>query len=173
MRHVTTRNSFELGNARFEECTFLDSRLRMWFAHEAEFVSCRFRGTLDRCSFFGRPVNQVTPRRRRNDFRANDFREADFVWCSFRDGIALRDQYWPDSPEYVLLAEVAARVRRARVAVETWSAEERRAAEVRLDLLLENAEGSDEWFGRRREPDDKDFPPSLSDRLWALLEQPL
>jgi hypothetical protein len=172
MRHVTTRSSFTLGNARFENCTFLDARMRMWFAHEAEFVGCRFRGTLDRCTFFGRIADPVAPPRRRNEFRGNDFREAELVWCSFRE-VPVRDQLWPESPEYVLLTDVAERARRVGAALDDWPAEERRAAEMRLDLMLEDAGETDQWFGRRREPDDKYFPPELTGRYWALLEQAL
>jgi hypothetical protein len=172
MHEVSTRSSLRFGNSRFEECTFLDARLRGWFTDEAEFVGCRFRGPVDRCNFFGRPVNPVTPPRRENEFVANDFRQAELIWCSFR-GIRVGEQLWPESREYVLLDRVAARAQRARSEVATWPADDRLHAEVRLDIVVDHAAGTDDWFGRRSEPDDKDFPSELSDRLWGLLEQPL
>jgi uncharacterized protein YjbI with pentapeptide repeats len=95
--------AFSLGEARFEDCTFLDAKIRGWLAHDAEFVGCRFRGTIDRCRFFGRGIERRFLRflpPKRNEYRGNDFREAEFVWSSFEGGIPIAEQLWPEGPEY-------------------------------------------------------------------------
>jgi hypothetical protein len=165
--------AFALEQARFEHCTFLDARIRGWLAHEAEFIECRFRGTIDRCCFFGTQPDRrwfglLPPRR--NEYRGNDFREVEFVWSSFEGGTPIGEQLWPDGPAYVRVDRVGERIARARPVVATWPQEERREGEVVLSLLAEEAEGQDEVFARRSEPDMKAEIAAVNERVWELLE---
>jgi uncharacterized protein YjbI with pentapeptide repeats len=165
--------AFSLGEARFEECTFVDAKIRGWLAHDAEFVGCRFRGTIDRCRFFGTQLERrwfgLRPPRR-NEYRGNDFREVEFVWSSFECGIPIGEQFWPEGHDYVRLDRVDERIDRARPVVAEWPEAERREAEVVLDLLAEEAEGQDEVFARRVEPDMKPEVAAVNERVWKLLE---
>jgi hypothetical protein len=164
--------AFSLGEARFEDCTFLDAKIRGWLAHEAEFVRCRFRGTIDRCRFFGRQLERrwfglLPPRR--NEYVDNDFRDVQFVWSGFV-GIPIRNQLWPESAEYARLDRIHERIARARAVVATWPEGDRREGELVLELLAEDAEGEDEVFARRSEPDMKPEIAAVNERVWKLLE---
>jgi hypothetical protein len=165
--------SFSLGEARFEDCSFLDAKIRGWLAHDAEFVRCRFRGTIDRCRFFGTQLHRRwfgLARPRRNEYHGNDFREVEFVWTSFEGGIAIAEQLWPDGPEYARIDRVGERIARVRPVVATWPEEERNEGELVLSLLAETAEGQDEVFERRVEPDEKPERAAVHERVWKLLE---
>jgi hypothetical protein len=165
--------AFTLGEARFEDCTFLDAKIRGWLAHDAEFVRCRFRGKIDRCRFFGRQLDRrwfgLLPRRR-NEYCGNDFREVEFIWSSFEQGIPIRDQLWPEGPDYIRLDRVDERITRVRPLVESWPDADRQEAEVELNMLTEDAVGQDEVFARRVEPDLKPEVAAVHERLWQLLE---
>ena len=106
MHQVLATNSprmmaFRLGEARFEDCTFLEANIRGWLAHEADFVGCRFRGTIDRCRFFGTAPDRRWFRIKRNEYHRNDFREVEFIWSRFEAGIPIDGQLWPSNPEYI------------------------------------------------------------------------
>src|SRR3982074_1853954 len=72
-----------LGQTRFERCTFDDARLEGAHAEAAEFIDCRFAGRLDAVTFSGTPsgpeAKRLDPRRMRNEFRGNDFRDAEML----------------------------------------------------------------------------------------------
>ena len=164
--------AFTLGDARFEECSFRDATIRGWLAHEAEFVDCGFRGKIDRCRFFGRRVDRPWFGRRKNEYRGNDFREVEFVWSSFEDGIPIGAQLWPESDAYIRLRRVGDRVRAVRPLVAGWPEVERREAEVMLQMLREDANGGqDEIFARRIEPDLAPDVADVHERVWSLLEE--
>ena len=181
LRQILGMNSalfmaFSLGEARFEDSRFVDAKIRGWLAHDAEFVGCLFRGTIDRCKFFGtqnyrRWFGLLPPRR--NEYRGNDFRDVEFVWSSFEGGIPIDEQLWPEGPEYARIDRVHERIARVRPIVATWPEEERPEAELVLELLAETAEGQDEVFERRSQPDMEPEVAAVNERVWALLEQPL
>jgi uncharacterized protein YjbI with pentapeptide repeats len=160
-------------NARFEECDFSGARIEEWTSSIAEFVECRFEGTLERCIFWGRPHgplgDALRPKRVRNEFRGNDFSHADLRDCSFRGGIDIREQRWPTSSEYVRLTHFRERIAAAVRAVAAWApGPERREAEVMLTVLAIDAEPEQEEGFLRR--DDMPITPQTRDRVWQLLE---
>lgn len=164
------RQTISVGQTRFERCTFDGAKIRGWFSHEADFLDCHFAGKIDRCRFFGRPPAQrgfLDPPRDVNEFRGNDFREADLIWTTFEYGIDIGAQLWPESDAYIRFDRARERLGRIRPRVESWpDEEERKALVVELQLLEELKQ--DEIFARRHEPDER-IPLSLKDKLWELL----
>ena len=160
--------ALDLGEARFEDCTFLDARIRGWLAHEAEFVGCRFRGTIDECRFFGTAPDRRWFRIKRNEYSGNDFREVELIWTSFEAGIPIDEQLWPSSPEYIRLDRISERVARAERQINDWSGDDRRQAANMLARLREDDQ--EEIFQRRIEPDTPPDKAAVKQRVWALLE---
>src|SRR5207247_6074322 len=70
LRQVTAEGT------RFEKCSFDDARLDGWTPARAEFVDCRFAGTVVSVTFSGRPAGPGSTRidqaRSKDDFRGND-----------------------------------------------------------------------------------------------------
>jgi hypothetical protein len=166
------RTRFPLGNtffgdARFERCVFDGAQLRGLHVDAAEFVDCVFRGRVWHSVFWGVPMGaDTTPHRPRNEWRGNDFSEADLVDVDFRD-IDLRAQRWPDDPEeYALIDRIDERVEAATKAVRKWPDEAREA----LEFLREDAYRDPHGFVlvRRQELGDR-LAPQVRDRLWTLL----
>ena len=58
--------------------------------------------------------------RRTNEFEGNDFSRAKLVDVGFRTGIDLARQQLPSGDGYILLADAAGAVLRARRAFDTW-----------------------------------------------------
>lgn len=101
---------------RFERCSFDHARLDRWRSWSAEFIDCHFTGRLHDVVFEGiertLPVPPKWPERFKeamareptpNEFRGNDFREADLGTVEFIGGIDLDAQVWPDDPDLVRL----------------------------------------------------------------------
>jgi uncharacterized protein YjbI with pentapeptide repeats len=104
--------------ARFEGCTFADTRIDGWNCICSEFVECVFRGRIIGVTFSGQPWGFCKPyvpgSRAVNEFRSNDFRQATLEECSFLGGIELSDNQFPDSPEYIVIRDLAKAIDRAR-----------------------------------------------------------
>jgi hypothetical protein len=86
-------SKLELGNARFERCTFENVRLPAGVGL-AEFVDCSFRGELEGVRFEGSPPAADAFGRVTNEFRGNDFSGALMPGCAFRH-VNLGAQRWP------------------------------------------------------------------------------
>ena len=125
------------GLARFERCTFDDTAIDGWRTEAAEFVDCRFAGSLGTVVFHGRPTGNagriVESARKRNEFSGNDFRDADLDHVTFTGGIELRTQRLPRDERYVLLDRFPQRLARARTDIVRWEVQEERVAA--LDML--------------------------------------
>lgn len=70
---------FTLGEARFEDCTFVNCRWEGSFAHSADFVRCRFVGKMNGCVWFGDDPMRPDQQPRRNEIVGNDFTETVFT----------------------------------------------------------------------------------------------
>ncbi|MET7401084.1 pentapeptide repeat-containing protein [Dactylosporangium sp. NPDC005572] len=178
---VFRRTRFPLFNtsfhdARFERCVFDHARLRDLRLDAAEFIDCTFRGRVWHTIFFGVPTGLFKPDRPRNEWRGNDFSEADLVDVDFRD-IDLRAQRWPtDRDDYALINRVDERVEAATAAIHaqpgqawpdrTWPDRAVRAVE----FLRTHGHRDPHGFTlvRRRELGYR-LPPQLRDQLWSLL----
>lgn len=166
-------NTF-FGNARFERCLFDRAKLRkMVFTHEVEFVDCEFRGKVQEVNFWGRPQDQDIDvlGRDRNEFRGNDFTQAELVWVAFND-IDLRAQRFPGLPNYAVLDRFDERVATALAVIETWP-DESVNEELRssLEFLAERA-GRDDRCDRlisRTGPELGKVPPEVRSRVFDLL----
>lgn len=156
--------TFWLGQARFERCSFDHTKMRMWFSHDAEFVNCRFAGPISSCRFFGRPVHAANPPRRVNEFRGNDFRDAELIWTSFEGGIDLTAQKWPETGEYLWLDRVPERAEIARRKIEKWPESTDKAWALRvLNGVLEDEQDA---ILRRRE---EVLTDDAAGRVWQIL----
>lgn len=155
------------GEARFERCSFDEAKIAKWMTHCAEFVECRFATRIVDSVFSGTPRN-CSVRRRRNEFKGNDFSRAELIDTVFVGGIDLDDQKLPAGDEYVRIRKAQDRIARARAGVEEWEdPEERRLALAELEALERFAEDQDELFVRRQ---DADLPAAVAQQLWALVE---
>jgi len=160
---------------RFERCVFDDARLNGWAPARAEFVGCRFAGTLAHVTFTGRPAGPgaewIDPPRARNEFRGNDFRGAELLDTVFVLGIDLDAQLWPAGEDYVRLDRFPERVERVQTEVLGWDeGEARRAALVMLRTLAHRWQAQSDVVAMRVSPAEK-APPRLQYRLWRLLER--
>jgi hypothetical protein len=135
--------------------------------HCAEFVRCRF-ATRIVDSVFSVTPRDCSVRRRRNEFKGNDFSRAELIDTVFVGGIDLDDQKLPAGDEYVRIRKAQDRIGRARGGVEEWEdPEERRLALAGLEVLERFAEDQDELFVRRQ---DADLPAGVAQQLRALVE---
>jgi len=137
------RGMWGLGNARFVRCTFDSAKIHDWWGDASDFIDCHFAGKLTMCRFEGRiwdpgwlEPGRLNPPRERNEFRGNDFREAELIDCAFRHGIDISANLWPEGPEYIRLDRLAQRIAYARAVVARWpEGPDRRHAESILRIF--------------------------------------
>lgn len=162
-----------LGQSRFERCTFDDARLEDSDTGGAEFIGCRFAGPLARVTFFGVPpsavAKQLDPPRRRNEFRANDFRDAELLDVAFVDGIDMDRQRFPEDELHVRVERFQRRLPRARAEIKQWYDRERAPALAMLATLEARWRDQDIVVARRWTPRIK-APDRVQARVWELLE---
>ncbi len=162
------------GQVRFERCTFDDAAIDGWKTDAAEFVGCRFAGALGTVTFHGRPTGAaaaaIDPPRRRNEFVANDFRDADLDRVTFALGIELRAQRLPLSERYVYLDRLPQRLARAQAEVQRWDVREEQTAAMQMlrDLTLRYREQNDLFASRVAASGQS---ARVQTRVWALLER--
>jgi hypothetical protein len=159
---------------RFEKCSFDDARLDGWNPVRAEFVECRFAGTVRSVTFSGRPAGpgstRIDPVRSKNDFRGNDFRDAQLVDTVFVFGIDLGQQRWPEGNDYVRLDKFHRRLEAARADILGWEAGEIRTAGLAmLQSLAQRWQDQREIIGLRVSPAVK-AAPRVQIRVWDALE---
>ena len=157
------------GLARFERCSFRDVDLRHWFCFAVEFVDCTFTGKLRKAIFNGTvPGEQRSMAGRSlNEFRGNDFSGADLVDVTFRTGIDLSLQRLPTGPPYLYVADGAAAVQRARVAVVHWEdLAIRREAMALISVLEDEISGGQRQLLLRKDA----YPSFSSQAIGALFE---
>lgn len=162
-----------LGNVRFERCTFNRATIIDWVGDAAEFVDCHFAGRISESSFAGKPWGMwldpgyLDPPRDRNEFRGNDFREAELWACEFIYGIDIGAQRWPDGPQDIHLSRWPDRLRLAQEAFEGWPEKERDEALVTLTVYSRAGyEEQDEVFVNKWSVG---TAPDLADRIWEVL----
>jgi hypothetical protein len=100
------------------------------------------------------PVGEERPRR--SQFTGNDLSHAKPRRVLFRNGVDLSSNRLPEGPDYLHLDRFCERLQAARVAVAAWPEEERRDAEIILDV--------DILFAWRRSLANPASP------VWALME---
>jgi len=167
MRHA------RLAQSRFERCTFDDARLDGVQAETAEFIDCRFAGRLDGVTFHGAPsgseAERLDPPRRRNEFRGNDFRDAELLDVAFVAGVDLDRQRFPDDELHVRVEDFQRRLAKARGEIKRWYERERAPARVMLATLAARWRDQDVVVARRWTPRIK-ASDRVQARVWALLE---
>lgn len=171
----TRMSDVEPGQARFVRCQFSAVTIRGWNAAANEFIDCRFAGLIKQCNFWGRPAQEwmerMRPARPTNEFRGNDFRAAELIDVSFKGGIEISAQRWPDSPDYIRLDRLRTRIELARPVLEAWQEPARADGVLMLDVYSKHGyEVQDELFAHRW---DLGLPRAVADRVWALLESVL
>jgi hypothetical protein len=162
-----------LGQSRFERCTFDDVRLEDSDTGAAEFIGCRFAGPMDRVTFYGAPsgaeAKRLEPPRKRNEFRANDFRDAELLDVAFVDGVDMDRQRFPDDELHVRVERFRQRLPRARAEIKGWYERERVPALAMLANLDARWRDQDVVIARRWTPRIK-APDRVQARVWELLE---
>ena len=163
----------QLGQSRFERCTFDDARLEDSDIAAAEFIGCRFAGPMERLTFYGAPssahAKRMDPPRRRNEFRGNDFRDADLLDVSFVGGIDMDRQRFPDDELHVRVEGFQRRLSKARAQVKDWYERERAPALEMLATLAARWRDQDVVVARRWTPRIK-ASDRVQARVWELLE---
>jgi hypothetical protein len=163
-----------LGQSRFERCTFDDARLDASRAEAAEFIDCRFAGALDGVTFHGAPSGpeskRLEPRRRRNEFRGNDFRDVELLDVAFVAGVDMDLQRFPEDELHVRVEDFRRRLAKARVEIKgQWYEPHRGPALAMLATLAARWRDQDVVVARRWTPRIK-ATDRLQARVWALLE---
>jgi hypothetical protein len=162
-----------LGQSRFERCTFDDARLEDSDAGAAEFIGCRFAGPMERATFYGAPssahAKRLDPPRRRNEFRANDFRDAELIDVAFVDGVDMDRQRFPDDELHVRVERFRQRLPKARTEIKAWYERERAPALAMLATLETRWRDQDVVVARRWTPRIK-ASDRVQARVWDLLE---
>jgi uncharacterized protein YjbI with pentapeptide repeats len=168
LRHI------DPGHARFEGCSFRQTRIEEWFAYCSEFIACVFTGKIKSCVFSAAPIDCAggffgLRRKKRLQFRGNDFREATLVDTSFVGGIDLDAQLLPDSSQYLRLNHAAQRIAAAKnLARELPDAQARDLITGALDALADDTDGQRDLLVNKNDYDD--LPPQAQQALWRLLE---
>ncbi len=170
LRHI------DLGQARFEECHFENARIHDWASDAAEFVDCHFVGRLTDCRFSGRPwgmwdeTGRVDPPRATNEFRGNDFLQAELIGCSFVRGIDIAAQRWPESDDYVFLDHLPRRIELAMPRILKWpDARQRDEGLILLKVFSEiGYESQPDLFANRW---DLGLDREAVDKAWEVLAQ--
>jgi uncharacterized protein YjbI with pentapeptide repeats len=163
----------QLGQSRFERCTFDDARLEDSDTRAAEFIGCRFAGPMERVTFYGAPsgahAKRLDPPRRRNEFRANDFRDAELIDVAFVDGVDMDRQRFPEDELHVRVERFRQRLPKARAEIRDWYERERAPALVMLANLESRWRDQDVVVARRWTPRIK-ASDRVQARVWELLE---
>ena len=159
---------------RFERCSFDDARLDGWTPARAEFVDCRFAGKLVGVTFTGRPAGpgstRIEPVRSKNEFRGNDFRDAQLIDTVFVFGVDLDQQRWPVDDGYVRLDKFPRRLEAARSDVLGWDAGDTRTdALAMLQGLAQRWQDQRDVIALRVSPAVK-AAPRVQSRVWDALE---
>jgi hypothetical protein len=149
---------FAPDDARFEHCTFRFCRWRSCAATRADFVDCVFEGLMKRAWFYGADPEDAS---HRNEFARNDFTRAKLRGVEFRAGLDLTDSRLPEGPEYLRLDDLPSRIAAARKAIRAWPDDERRDAEIILDIYED--QGVKTLFAWR------DSLPHADARVWQLM----
>jgi len=150
---------------RFERCTFEDAKLDGWTPARAEFVECRFAGKVVKVTFTGKPAGQgstrIDPPRPRNEFRGNDFRDAQLIDTVFVLGM---------SDDYVRIDKFVRRLEAARSEILSWEAGELRSgALAMLQSLAQRWQDQRDVIALRVGPGT--IPPRVQNRVWDVLER--
>jgi hypothetical protein len=152
---------FDVGEARFERCTFRYCSYRWFRSSHADFIDCTFIGVMQSAWFWGTtPVGEERPLR--NRFTGNDLSRAKPRRVLFRNGVDLSSNRLPEGPDYLHLDRFRERLQAARLAVAAWPEEQRRDAESILDIYEED--DMDILFSWRRSLANPASP------VWALME---
>jgi hypothetical protein len=163
----------QFGQSRFERCTFDDAHLEESHAEAAEFIGCRFAGPLAGVTFHGAPsgaeAKQLDPPRRRNEFRGNDFRDAELIDVAFVNGIDMDRQRFPEDELHVRVDNFQRRLPKARGEIKQWYERERAPALAMLKALQARWVDQDIVVARRWTPRIK-APDRVQARVWELLE---
>ena len=160
--------------SRFERCTFDDALLDGWKAEAAEFIDCRFAGAVGSVTFYGRAGGAHRPRGRvLNEFRGNDFSDAELDGVTFARGVDLAAQRLPPPDDtQVRLARLRERIARARSEIRRWDDAAERAGGLEMLRALDlRYRDQDEIISPRvskRGPSAR-----IQVRVWTVLERPL
>ena len=121
--------------------------------------------------FHGLPpgTERLEPPRKRNEFRGNDFRDAEIDDVVFTGWIDLHAQRWPDDEIYVNVDNFRRRLGKARADVKDWYERDRAPALAMLDELAKRWCDQDHVFTRRWSARIA-APDRVQARVWELLE---
>ena len=164
---------FGVSASRFERCTFRGTKITGWRSECAEFVDCVFAARIRDSVFYGRPsicyeridsantalkddgiqfwgtraalaeFQREAPRRRVNEFRGNDFSEADIDYVDLRGGIDVSAQRWPEGDGYYHLDRWPERLRAARDALDHQPVSRRRDGALGLLSMFDRQESAE------------------------------
>jgi hypothetical protein len=125
-------------------------------------------------TFSGRPAGpgstRIDPVRSKNEFRGNDFRDAQLIDTVFVFGIDLNQQRWPLGDDYVRLDKFHRRLEAARADILGWETGEMRTAGLAmLQSLAQRWQDQREIIGLRVSPAVK-AASRIQVRVWDALE---
>ena len=169
MRHMP-----HIGNARFERCSFRETRMEGWRADWAEFIDCVFAGRMYDCRFAGRPWTDEdrATGRDRNEFTGNDFREAELDAVMFVYGIDLDAQLLPEDDRYLRLDRPIERLDLVRAQIARWPQDDVREYGFLTLRMIDDAGHREQrslWIDRDLFASRRRFP-GVSEGILDMLE---
>src|SRR4051794_32017192 len=125
------------GRANFMGCSFRDVKIQDYRFMDAQFVDCVFSGHLKSVIFSAAPTSVDDELgRTRNQFAGNDFSKALMEDVSFRGGIDLDVQRFPDNPEYLIIRDAGTVLARAWSDIQQWPQDLNRSRiETKIEVL--------------------------------------
>ena len=155
--------------ARFERCTFDHAKLDKWFATSAEFVDCRFSGSLRSMRFAGSVWPAEVAQKlgsRHLEFVGNDFSEAELTDVDFVGGVDIGAQRWPSSPDYAIIEDLAAGLAAAEQEIARWPEGKERSDALEMLRWMRGVYAGQPGTVRRR------GQLSLTtERIWSMVEE--
>ncbi|WP_432973547.1 hypothetical protein [Dactylosporangium sp. CA-233914] len=135
------------GRARFVRCSFRDVAFGRVSGRSISLIDCVFTGVLEDAEFCARDVGGDGGE---NEFRGNDFSDADLQQVGFRYGIDLSAQRLPEGGDYVYVADLDAGLAAARDAVLGWPAAQRDSAQEKIGIWTAELESGQRQLLLRR-----------------------
>jgi hypothetical protein len=98
-----TLGGFTLGQATFENCSFLNCRWEGHFAFDADLIGCTFEGKMNGCVWNGHGRPTADGRTRKNIIRDNDFTRTVFTAnVAWRSAFPVDEQCFPEGHQAVV-----------------------------------------------------------------------
>lgn len=162
------------GYARLDSCTFGQATLQHLNADTLECIRCRFGGRIETAVFWGRiedSNDRFLLNRDCNEFRDNDFSDADLIDVDFRGGIDLKRQILPQWGDYLYVPDAPTVVKYVKTLVTQWTSSARREHALKLLQVYEFTLGTGQEQLLLRLSADREYFPAVAEEIHAIMRE--